>query len=765
MPIKTLESYLFDNYALTSYQVEILRYSKLGIDVDHYLSRLISGKRETALEGLGGFPVTLIQLIEQDLNALKELEVTPIFVFSGLETTLQYQALQNPDMLPNERYHRRVWDRIAKDPQHQESFREPNSPANLRPLMHQLFQYFTENDIEFLIAPYSSWMQLAYMRSQDVIDAVFGPTDLLLVETLENFIFNLDLQSNKEFKALDRSHVFGRLSLTEKQFRDIAVTVGFDLQPETLTIFPPQIPGSLAPVPNFRSLHEYITNGGSIYNTLLSLPQSGFLEKFQKGCASVEYAPVMKTSGAVEPFAEEKVSTEAADSEEKPNGHAKKESSEISPKSVSRLRPNIPNDLHEFVGQRLADEIYFYQSVGITSFSLYEAIIYGSIIERLPLDGVATPTYTKLVTDRQRIELKNQSLNLITGMMNRYYQVKKLKLSTYFQGEKSYDLIHRIQPPVFVKIGSLFVQDASLAGQGSVLQRLFTNLSADFLLKATDTSKGKQQHITSDSELVASSLLRALSLQGFVSPSAPFKLTPWGELLPKVGASKFAEQLFLIVSYFKTFQQTIQPSDLILPNELGQIPDSPTKNAAIIISKLCSLIPVTDLRSYNTRHLSRSILQTRSLFDIINNDASEAVNVNVLSILISNVDDTRKFERTNSEWRKLAASLPFSNSIPNVIMGLMLQFFFSTYLRNRDAEITPTSAISKAKNLLNDTFRSIGTDPASSIVSGLTFFKEVLIVLNDMAGKKLIAKASEFLPVFEEAENLCNEILDMLSSP
>lgn len=83
MAIKSLESFLFERGLVGSYAIEALNNCTLGIDVNHYVSRLLTNKREQYLDAIGGFPTSLKMYLESDLKIFKDFNITPIFVFNG----------------------------------------------------------------------------------------------------------------------------------------------------------------------------------------------------------------------------------------------------------------------------------------------------------------------------------------------------------------------------------------------------------------------------------------------------------------------------------------------------------------------------------------------------------------------------------------------------------------------------------------------------------------------------------------------------------
>lgn len=79
----------FDQWATERAQslpLQSLKNTVIGVEASHFLDRFLSPSREPLLSATGGSPLGLRALIESELNALRDAEITPIFVFNGLET-------------------------------------------------------------------------------------------------------------------------------------------------------------------------------------------------------------------------------------------------------------------------------------------------------------------------------------------------------------------------------------------------------------------------------------------------------------------------------------------------------------------------------------------------------------------------------------------------------------------------------------------------------------------------------------------------------
>lgn len=63
-----------------------LKGAVIGIEASHFLDRFLSPSQEPLLSAVGGSPLGLRNLIECELAALREADITPVFIFNGLRT-------------------------------------------------------------------------------------------------------------------------------------------------------------------------------------------------------------------------------------------------------------------------------------------------------------------------------------------------------------------------------------------------------------------------------------------------------------------------------------------------------------------------------------------------------------------------------------------------------------------------------------------------------------------------------------------------------
>ena len=140
--------------------------------------------------------------------------------------------------------------------------------------------------------------------------------------------------------------------------------------------------------------------------------EMGYLDKYRRTRMLIKHHVILTADGNVEPL----------DSE-----HA-------------------PRDVHEFIGQRLPEELYFYLSRGVVGPRPLDWLTSGEINILPPLDGGESEEYHKLVRDLLT-PLRTQSLGLLAHSLTRYYQRKDIVVRCWFEDTPKTISLKDIQSP------------------------------------------------------------------------------------------------------------------------------------------------------------------------------------------------------------------------------------------------------------------------------------------------------------------------------
>ncbi|KAG0681643.1 hypothetical protein C6P40_004139 [Pichia californica] len=737
MPIKTFETF-YEHSSL-----DTLKNTVIGIDIQHYLTSVLPENVDSTFEAIGGFPISLESIILNDIESFNALGMKPIFVFPGLKTVSQFNYLEQSGLLPYEKQLQKIWESKKANPTLDISFRNSENPFFLRLIMDQLLIILQNNDVEFLISPFSQFNQLYYMWKTGIINCIYSSNDLLLIENLDNFIIGIDFKSNI-FHYLENKQVLHNLNLNFKQFRDIAMCLGNSFQPFQLITTPNHV--------DFSSLMQSTLNGSFNATTALSssADDKHKLDRLINGCSILDYCPVLKINGRVEAISIEMdnplVSSTSSNSQQDP-----------SPLIKSLSEKKIPSNLIQAFGVHLPDELFFYQSIGFNIFHLAEACINQNYAERLPLDMTTDSIYEKIIFSNASMKYKETILNLITTCLHRYIQNRKLVLKTYFKGTELHNLDFNMIPPVSSKLTSLVVRHTT--AKSFDLPSVLSNLNDTYIDESTFAPSFSHEHnasISSNHEIISTALLRSLYLYNFIKGS-PFKLSEWGITLSKYihkYNTNFETTLLLFILFQRfpdlDIKKLSESQDLqfnVSSNEKYDI------SSFVLISKFATLFKIQNYKPANyTGIVSNSLLHFNSCMCKLHDEIRDMVTVNALVILFGNRHDIDKYTRDNNQWTSLATEIPFKSSMPNTIAGLLVAKTIETFL----AEPKESFKQKLGENL--SSFNVIINNPVKESLKALKFVLTVCDIIESLAVDGLVKEK-----VIEKFSTIKSTLTDIIA--
>jgi len=266
-------------------------------------------------------------------------------------------------------------------------------------------------------------------HSSQFIDAIWGSSEVLLFD-VDKLITNIDfafqendLQTPTDFRLESSKFAWisrrsceedlGRIS--SDLFVDACLLSGSSMLPTFPPLENPQYYRRFSireTVSMMVSLGRNVTAVCSHYQDDPQVREMGYLDKYRRTRMSLKHHVILTADGKVEP---------------QDNEHA-------------------PRDVHDFIGQRLPEELYFYLSRGIVGPRTLNWLTSGEINILPPLDGGESEEYRKLVRDELN-PLRAQSLGLLSHSLNRYYQRKDIKLRCWFDEKTKPISLKDLQPP------------------------------------------------------------------------------------------------------------------------------------------------------------------------------------------------------------------------------------------------------------------------------------------------------------------------------
>lgn len=103
---------------------------------------------------------------------------------------------------------------------------------------------------------------------------------------------------------------------------------------------------------------------------------------------------------------------------------------------------HAPNDIHEFIGYRLPDEVYYYLSRGVITEPTLNTLLSGSVVEFSPLCNGETKEYRNFLTS-DVMKMKAQTIALLKSHLHTVYD-RKISIVYWFDNASAPE--HTLKP-------------------------------------------------------------------------------------------------------------------------------------------------------------------------------------------------------------------------------------------------------------------------------------------------------------------------------
>ncbi|KAI9667560.1 MAG: hypothetical protein M1821_000376 [Bathelium mastoideum] len=482
----------------------------IAIEASHYLNRLLVNPnlKEPLLAALGGLPFTMRNTVSNDMAAFRTAGITPVFIFDGIDVSKTRALFQQADEAV--RANSTAWNLYNQHHAVDAVAAFGESCAVTPETFYRYFQLLLkELGVDFQVAPYSALAQLAYLEQHgsEFVDAVCGSSEILLFD-VDKVITKLDLQQG-EFTWLKKRACLESLgNIPSEVFVDACMLSGSAFLP-TL----PQLDASNLRKPTkIKAALDLMNNFGRSgiavclhYQDDPQIRQMDYLDRYRRSRLAVKHHVILTKDGKLELF--DQVSA--------------------------------PGDSHEFIGQRLPDEVYYYLSKGLVGPRVLNWRTTGEIAQGPPLDNGESSDYQRFVRN-QIIPLRVAALSVLSHHLHRVYLHKDVMLRVWFDRNNTTPLImgEAADPkPVFLhwNVGSAAftnkVNELKDHGISGVLGVAVASLADQTFAKQTIIKKDESNPLRSKDEVAFNTLWRFLHLRGYID--SDHFLTPWGQVLQR----------------------------------------------------------------------------------------------------------------------------------------------------------------------------------------------------------------------------------------
>lgn len=663
MPIRP-----FDEWAVgrtQSLPLSALKGAVVGIDASHFIEQhLINiSTREALLGALGGFPFALRNNIEKELQTFKNLGVGCVFVFNGLDfgkkdNRAAPQSASRSFEQAWELYDQQQADRVV------DAFSNAGTPPP-ETLYKFLQRILNQNGVSFMVAPYSAAAQLSYLASgaNPVVDAVYGPSEALLFD-LEKLVTRIETEP-AQFTWITKQNAqeeLGRLS--NDQFLDFCLLLGSPFLRACPLFESPAFPGKIPSVrdalPMFNATGRSALTLCAQYEEDRRMQELQYTDRYKRAYMIVKHHVYMDIDGRVGPMDQETTSS----------------------------------DMHELIGQRLPEELYFYLSKGVLGPDVPNFLTSGEVRISLPLGTEDTEVYRQLVGDTLT-PIRSQSICLLANSLHRFYQTKVIHIRPWFDEKSERNINLKGIPSVKESIQSWKISGPQLpesvkklqAPRGSFKFAIQGVNTSDFTSKSFST---KDTPILSSQEDILSNVMwRFLQLRGYVDEK--HKLTAWGKCLEQAlsnvdPADNLEDAIFIAIEMLRM--------DLLNTKQwFSHVSGGPMRGSEedksfnMLVSRVACIAKLQHKPIGYSGPLSRQLLCYRSLISEVRSALRNLIEVVLAGLLLSGDAD-----RERNDWTELGIKLPFIDD-NDCGLGIAVR----TYLDDLPLQADPTSPEARAE--------------------------------------------------------------------
>ncbi|KAL1953984.1 hypothetical protein VTO42DRAFT_1870 [Malbranchea cinnamomea] len=664
MPIRALDEWA--NARSQTLPLSALKGAAVGIHASYYLDQHLNHHitKEPLLGALGGFPFAQRANIERELQALKDQGITPVFVFDGLEVGKPVSDL--PLRAQNARAFERAWELYDQQQADQvvDAFSNAGStkPETLYKFLQRILR---DQGIEFLVAPYSASAQLAYLGRgpNQFVDAIFGPSELLLFE-VDKVITRLDTDLF-QFSWITKYACQEELGkLTSEQFVELCLLLGSPF----LRTFPPfENPAFPGKGLNLRDAVNIFNGAGRNALALCAqfeedrrVQELQYSDHFKRAFMTVKHHIIMDLDGKVGPLDPD----------------------------------NASSDLHELIGQRLPEELYFYISKGILGPQVPGWLTSGEMLVELPLGTEDSPVYRRLAGELLT-PIRIQSLCLLSNSLHRFYQTKVISQRMWYEEKAEKNINLKDMPSVKDSIIHWRVRVEQLPETTrkslSSSHLLTSSLSAlkEPNFPAKPSSIKDLPPLSSKDDIISNVMWRFLQLRGYIDDKR--ELTQWGEALESALSSldpteKLEEPTFLAVEMIRL--GILNKNDWFPNISGGPLRGTDDEKAFnLLISRVACFAKLRHKPIGYSGPLSRQLLSFRSLIYLVRSTLRILIEVVLSGLLLGGEAD-----RDRNDWTDLSLSLPFIDD-HDCGLGIAVR----TYLDDLPQQSEPTSPAVRAE--------------------------------------------------------------------
>lgn len=267
---------------------------------------------------------------------------------------------------------------------------------------------------------------------------MYGPSEALLFD-LEKLVVRIETEP-AQFTWITKQNAQEELGrLTNEQFLDFCLLLGSPFLRACPLFESPAFPGKIPSVrdalPMFNATGRSALTLCAQYEEDRRMQELQYTDRYKRAYMIVKHHVYMDVDGRVGPMDQETTSS----------------------------------DMHELIGQRLPEELYFYLSKGMLGPDVPNFLTSGEVRISLPLGTEDSEVYRQLVGDTLT-PIRSQSICLLANSLHRFYQTKVIQIRPWFDEKSDRNITLKNIPSVKETIQAWKISNTQLPESVNKLQ-------------------------------------------------------------------------------------------------------------------------------------------------------------------------------------------------------------------------------------------------------------------------------------------------------
>lgn len=561
------------------------------------------------------------------------------------------------------------------------------------------------------VAPYNAAAQIvSLLENEDDktrVDGACGSASLLVFGA-DQVITQFDWEAKRVY-WVQLDTCLEKLRLQPDQFNDLMLLSGTSILPPIPEI---DVDTPISKIVAARNLLSRANMSG--YTACQQAHAEEYLLAYQKAIFAIKHAVSMDPKGTVQ----------------------------------TKDAKNIPLDGHEFLGQKLPEEIYLYISRGLVGPQVLNGRTKSQILETSPLDGGSSQAYRDLV--RQKLNpIRVQTLALLSQPLHRWYSRTDVTLTCWFDNEKKpLGVPDATNSEPSASADTWHVQEADIVGgegddfSTSPIQFAINMLSNETSAKKTVTPKSGTTALKTKKEILSNTVWRFLHDRGYINPD--HTLSAWGKAVkagldqarksgyPHEGKLANEAEEAILMAFELLRLDALNAKQMFSSPPYSGAPargSDVDKANTLLISRIACLATLNHKSIGYTGPLSRHLLAYHQMAAAVRNSLRDLLEVHANNMELSGAVD-RKLQP--QDMTDVSASYPFTRE-PDLGLALAVKCF----LDEQSQEPPSGENVMKWFEHATDVFKDL--DKAWKLFSAVSFrlfYNPIFYILTASLGQR-----------------------------